>query len=334
MISGTLGKIPKIFLVFLIIASLIVTPVLAETITGYASFSTESDAILSGETSLFTNTSDSGYGITLAIQTPYSSSEGTTTDFSFTYNDGLAVTGTITDTPTSIFGGNHIIAINGGTTVTTSYTSVPLVGPFLPSTYFYYFLENGTSGSSGRALYFVASTQGRHANAGQSEFTGLTADIFNTNTLDTGTDAYITASDITSNPITGISLSNSAGGTFTSAYYECSISHLTTVLSEVGYNDRQENLIALLYAAALALVAFLKTAGTFVASGMWVVSFFLAAKTFIIIIAVYEAVVLVLAIDEQDDIIKVVKRWWRYQVGLWKFFMMLIKDIKEILKWW
>lgn len=323
------------FLLTIAVLLILSAPVCATTIDGAIILGAPSSSSVavtqhypSTSTSDYTYQVNSGDCVVYQIITP-TWTEGTSTSFTWTRNDGTAISGTITLTG-GIFTGTQTIQLTGGEAVSQSYARIPGLGAIYPADYQVFFFND-----TAHNYYAVATTK-----AGASLY-GWGSDATKTNlvwiayTINSDTDSYVTLSGRpSSNPVLSSTTSNNAGGTFLTYVATTSITNLAASESLTGSPDTETDLISELMNGLAAIASLLASVAAFLAYGQAIIAFLFAAKVFIVLIGVYEAIVLVLSIDDQDDIIKVVKRWWRYQVGLWKFFMMLIKDIKAAIRWW
>lgn len=312
-------------LVFIAVLALMVVPASAVVLNTSVIFADSSIFLTSDDktnVNSYDYTAPDGYGI--VFQTFQARTEGSTYNIGYTFSDNTGLTGSITLTPTGFLGGNYIVVLNGGNSSTTSYSKIPVLN---------------TIYAIPRYAAIVSDP------ATKNQYLVIADDIGGTTSgaiyrLDTATTAYVQLSKpIASNPITRAYMTSS--GNMDILTKSESVQDLIdaqvkaeTTTHTGSWFDSLESLLAPLLAMVTGLVSLGNTVSTFV-QWFWTGGLFiLSAQVFLVIIAAYEAVVLVLSVDDVTEWHIAMKRWIRYQKALWYFFWDIYKFLKDLVKWW
>ena len=316
---------PRIFLVAILLM-LLVSCASAATKEGY--IITSNNAIIKefGYAHAFYQYEPFGYAIVYVSITPLS--EGTTTEFTFTQNNGSTITGDLTLSPAGLMNSTGIqtVSLDGGTSTTNTYVRLPLLGWHFPAMYnMFFFRENATND-----YYFVATKEQFDFNPSSEPWS------FNTDEV-----AYVAITgNISSNPITSIYLINPSQGDFdvvsgTSSFsgFDESVGESSDAcgLFDIGCHLKKiTDFLKSIVDVALEIGAIIAIPLTILkAFGVY---FFVT--TFVGFNVLYFSLSVLLAIEDSDDIFRAFGSLVRRMMKLWRFYMEIFRWLKDIIKWW
>lgn len=315
----------RIFLVAILML-LLVSCASATTVEGY--IITSNNAIIKefGYAHATYNYEPTGYAIVYVEVTPLS--EGTTTEFVFTQNDGSTITGHLILDPVDWLNstGTQTVLLDGGTSTTNTYARIPVLGWHFPAMYNMFFFRENTTND----YYFVATKEQFDFNPSSVPWS------FNTDEV-----AYLAiAGNISSNPITSVYFVNSLQGNFdvvsgTSSFsgWDESIGQPSDAcgLLDIGCHLKKvTDFLKSIIDAAFEI-------GTFISVPLSILrelGVFLLIKTFIGFNVLYLSLSVLLAIEDSDDIFRAFGSLVSRVRKLWRFYMEIFGWIKTIIKWW